>query len=727
MPEIAEEHPVDIEAGSSDYATKLQNAQEDGMILVKLEEAVVRDRISHDLYEKPSSGLRELFANEARACRTAKREHSASPVIEVTMNKLSRKLVIHGSDSMGIEQDLFVDVVRYLGRSNNFDGKETGQFGFGLASYTCLSDIMILETFSRITDEKYAVMGKGGVGFQILPKPVMDSYGTKITMTLKESIDMDELAVDLEKFAIFCGIDVYLIVDGETIRYRYDAGVHKLDGMTFEEKVNSDKFESYGSKILSETKVKIHGDGFDLYGRFVFRGRPNTNESTPQAANRVIDYSTQNVLLLGLPVDFKIEFPFSSYILNITNERKYKPTPDRERLTEDSSKRLLKAVNQALVEFFKKDEIKSVDDFTGHKHEFLYLNKNYYGIHDYLVDEVKDMLYFLETEIITSDDTRTTIGNVHKTGKLINVKSLRSIKVSVLKEKIPNAVIFRAIPYNNAESLRLVRNPQFGVINGDEYLKVNKIKCSESQDAARQVSVRFVEWEDRWGHHYPRKLVSEKIMSDGIGDFDIRVTKEQAESLHGIMHTAETRYRTILDKKFLKTGKTYDAFIDNAGTVEVETNNGKMTLEEATASGRRIFVTNDVDVDLLKQIDTDDVVIIMESDNEKLFNVIAFLKARETKADFDVPNYHSSAWDRLKMDKVLENRSCSGFGSVVHNLDTLVVLRIYVGNKMIADDDVWEMFISVAMKSRDCDVAKFLKFAERFERKITMLQNQSMA
>ena len=136
-PNIITEHPLKLNSNLTGYSKLLQEAQENGMIQVKLEEEVVKQRVSHELYEKPSSGFRELFANELRACHTAKNKYGANPRIEVTINPFEKKLSIQGYDSMGMSTELFLNVGRYLGRSDNFSGKEPGQFGFGLAAYTC--------------------------------------------------------------------------------------------------------------------------------------------------------------------------------------------------------------------------------------------------------------------------------------------------------------------------------------------------------------------------------------------------------------------------------------------------------------------------------------------------------------------------------------------------------------------------------------------------------------
>ena len=102
---------------------RLLAASESGMIKVKLEEDVIIQRVSHDLYAKPSSGFRELYNNEARACRIAERQFGAKPRIEITVDPPAWKLSIQGVDSLGISQEKFIQLYSVLGRSDNFDSK----------------------------------------------------------------------------------------------------------------------------------------------------------------------------------------------------------------------------------------------------------------------------------------------------------------------------------------------------------------------------------------------------------------------------------------------------------------------------------------------------------------------------------------------------------------------------------------------------------------------------
>ena len=143
----------------SSVAEALKQVIENGVIPVRLEEDVVRFRVGH-LYSSPASGFRELYANELRACRTARSKYGANPRIEITVNVSDRILVIHGIDSLGITENSFVNTLSVLGETDNQDGAEVGQWGWGAAA-ACVSE----DTECLTLDgwKKYCELKKGDI------------------------------------------------------------------------------------------------------------------------------------------------------------------------------------------------------------------------------------------------------------------------------------------------------------------------------------------------------------------------------------------------------------------------------------------------------------------------------------------------------------------------------------------------------------------------------------
>ncbi len=343
-PVIATEGPVAMEApGNAGGA--LPPGTRDGFIDTSLESDVVAQRISRDLYASPASGIRELYANEARACRTARREHGAAPEIFLSVDTDERRIVLEGRDSLGMSWEVFRDVYCVLGRSTNFDGKESGQFGFGRAAYTCISDVMILETRTRGGD-CYAVMGKGGLGFQTgLPEPKMDFYGTRITMTYRKDVNAGSHIIGMIKdCARLSGVPTYVKVTGRDCGsdgYSKVGAEDLLDIATYNDWTRENRQIDDSRKITDET----FGDCYVM-------------EISDADVDVVVTYAPGNECppsrsyLCGIPINYMYGGKYAGCSLNIyaniLDERRYKPTPDRERMSDAGSDLLDTRIDAAI-------------------------------------------------------------------------------------------------------------------------------------------------------------------------------------------------------------------------------------------------------------------------------------------------------------------------------------------------------------------------------------------
>ena len=725
-PVIRTEKPLKLDEDLIGYSDTLTAAMDNGMIQTRLEENVVKQRISRELYEKPSSGLRELFANEVRACRTAKNKHGANPAIEITINPdpLKRKLSIQGFDSMGISTKLFTDVVVYLGRSDNFSGKETGQFGFGLASYTCLSDIMILETYSRQTGEKFAVMGKNGMGFNILPKPTIDSYGTKITVTLREDIDIENLVKHLESFVRFCGIDVHLILENSMSFLRYSVGSNPLQRLTFPgqlDQVIRNQDDINDDDEMAHIQIEIHEDDYEFYGRFSFTKSGYGDDARMDYDGRISE--GQEVLLLGLPINTGIKIPMSCYILNILDERMYKPTPDRERLTEDASDSLQEKIMHKLLESLTDGEIKSPSEFGTHKYSMLYENRDSIFGRDVppLSPTAISILDFLDTKIITDEAIETTLKKIIQPNMtLVRLKALRSDKIMALHRAIPNVAIFRTVPSKNPEFDELCNSVQCKIIDGDDYFKTHGLAPVRNSHARKEVTVRYVYW---FSPARPDGKVCKKVFSDELENNMIRVTKEQDHMLHEIMHRVKTEYMTVRNKKNLIGGITYDDFIRYSADINIQTSDGFMTLHEIGQCKKNIYLAQCDKPDMLNRIGSIDNTLIILNNSEILFKTMAFLN--ELKVPFEHEKVHyimDQFWNIVGMDKFFSasdlNYRCFGDDT---RFETMLKMVIYT--KSINDSDIQLMFVCMAGNNESGkSIDDLYDSAQRLDRRITTLQ-----
>ena len=255
----------------------------------RIESGAVMRRVSRDIYASETAGVRELLANEITAARAAKKL-GADPRIEVTV--VDDKVMVWGIDSLGMERRIFDDIYTVLGRSGNFDGATPGQFGFGRAAYVTVSDTMLLETHHRNGD-RYAVRGVDGAGFEVgLPEPDI-TYGTRVTMLPREGFGVSAAENVVRDTALRCEIPITITTEKGTERLRTEP-----------------------LEAPAEIFYTDHPDAEFSVGKWDGSGPARS-------------------YLCGMPIKFRYRGAHPMKVsVNIRDERKYPPTPDRERMTE---------------------------------------------------------------------------------------------------------------------------------------------------------------------------------------------------------------------------------------------------------------------------------------------------------------------------------------------------------------------------------------------------------
>ena len=174
-----------------------------GVIQVQLERISTIKKLSKNIYTDPTAGIREYINNEARPCREAIRNGYKDVTMHITIDPYTNNIIIEGRNSMGMSMQMFCDVYVVLGRSGNLDGTESGQFGFGRSSYLCLSDMMIFETWSRETGEKFGFIGKSGTSYEPIPEQHLSikQHGTKVTINIRSDIDLYDIVIYIRSYA----------------------------------------------------------------------------------------------------------------------------------------------------------------------------------------------------------------------------------------------------------------------------------------------------------------------------------------------------------------------------------------------------------------------------------------------------------------------------------------------------------------------------------------------
>ena len=528
-PEIVTENPVKM--SKSGFTGSLPEGTVDGFINTGLEQDVIIQRISKDLYAKPESGIRELYANEARACREARRL-GADPMIKLTVNPATREITLEGIDSMGITWDTFSNVCCVLGRSSNFNGKESGQFGMGMASYTCISDIMFIDTYSRETGEKYSVMGKSGIGFQTgLPTPDMEHFGTRVRVTARKDVDLEDIFTMIKKCAEMSTVrTVIKVVENNLSISSYEEYAGELSQLTLSDNIKMSKREPEDETVFYKDNIcNLEDDEIEIAYNVIIRWYVN-------------NYSHNPSYLCGIPIDYKYDGKYkeniSNIAVNIKNERKYRPTPDRERFSGDVATRINKKIDSMID-----GHIESICESTNSFSE--YIANSDARILDSMLNPLVVNDKMRQFFILLSMPATATLRNEERLGYLIKgpnfliTDSLRKNEIAAIHDHDPSISVVRIKDYANDR----VKFESRGIKTAKEYIRENGIKISRDATTARKVRVFNPK-----RHFCP----PESFYSDDLPDNLIFLTTYEFETLVGIFGKLSWYDLDEMDFNFVK-------------------------------------------------------------------------------------------------------------------------------------------------------------------------------
>ena len=364
------------------------------------------------LYQSPVAAVQEIVANAVAACKAARELYGADAYIRI--HACGRNLSIEDRGSMGMEWAVFRDVYARAGSSlkRGANGAATpGMFGCGSLSYVLVSDIMFLASHSRETGDRYEVMACDGRGFQTgLPDPGMDWYGTRVRLTIRKGVGLDDVFDRIAEIADACGVRIVVDMDGADPECD-DGSVWPFrvaDRSAAVEAADAAKAEAEREEAPPGAADSRMADG--VSGRYVFPastfadevrranrlgGRDGTggtdvvciraeSEDLEVAALNQCNHDPDDVdiyglnpanrtWLAGMPIEDPYDvsrhdlynrrrgdrpyrtfrFPRGSnwtVMIHAKNERKYMPTPDRERFTDEAFGRLVDDAERLLVE-----------------------------------------------------------------------------------------------------------------------------------------------------------------------------------------------------------------------------------------------------------------------------------------------------------------------------------------------------------------------------------------
>ena len=593
----------DVDIPEEDSESSPLNRLGDGKtISVSLDSDVIIQKLSHDIYSGWKSGLRELYNNEARACRITSTQHlTAIPQIHITIDPVERRLTIEGIDSQGITVEVFDKSLRVLGVSSNFDSKEIGQMGMGFAGYTMIFEAMILDSYSREDNEKWAVLADGGINFKVLANPVMKSYGTRLSGTYKSNIDPDDLIEHVKILSRFSHVPTFIHLTEDTRNHNsgvskcdsFRNGYHYIMGKRAEHLASGNDYRAKHDRKELFIPIAIERDDFDFYGYV------NIFTTTYESIRREELSSEYNITtLIGTPVEAELGYVFhnlSGYVLNIKDERKYTPTTDRDRMKEDSIDEIEDEIQNEIKAIFSQFNLEDMNDYLSKtvRQQMIYDPNVWHTFEAFIDDEeTRNLVNMMNATYATHPNKyMMTVNKMLRSNKtVVALKGLRKDPIEKLSNVLDNPIFFRLGSsrrhIEREDELTMLR--RFGVIMGEEYIRLHKIKPVKRRgksDDYTDASVRlYSQWNaSGWGHSsygckHTSHLISE--INDNQHDVILRVSKDHWNNCEDY----NCGFIWVRDRKGFDGVKTLDERFNQLENIMFEVNSDKMLFKDIPKS-----------------------------------------------------------------------------------------------------------------------------------------------
>lgn len=586
-PDVDESEPLPIVADTTGFEDVIK---EDGLIDTKLNEKVIIKRIAKDLYKNAMSGLRELYNNSVRACRVAEKKHGeAKPLIRITMNEATRKLII-SDNGIGVSKERFKKVLLELGTSDNLEAGEVGQFGMGFASYMTLSSVVVMDTRARNGDQ-YKMIAKDGMSFQPVGDAELKGYGTKMTMTCYENVNFPALVDSIKKIAKYSGVTTVLELNKfEYYPRRFCSGANLIDQFTFDEEI-----EHYQTDATD--RIDIETDDFHLIAL---------------ASGQYLAHNSDHIHLLNVPIESQLQMPFDWWVLNIKDERKFKPMPDRDRMTEEADRRLEGLIDRAIKKYFSDMDIQTYQQFldSDRKNEFLWLCTD----RDYSPQRMQQVLTAVEECYVRkvaygtkSFDDSSLIRKLSSNYHVV----YQGYKNKAVTEKVEefepaSLIITTKKTKKNQWKQHVAFMEQFGIPFAKKILLDHKVKLPKNQKLDLEVI----------GHTHVGYYEHEMLDLDDIDENVIRVDNLPMTEMIRYVKLYRTPYTFVRNATELDEYdcRDYSEWSEEIPNIMCATNKGAMSIKELVEKKDNVVFCKDMQEDFVYFFKEDKRIIVYGSD-----------------------------------------------------------------------------------------------------------------
>lgn len=723
------------------------NRNDDETIKVRLKDEAVIKYLSEGIYTSWRSAVRELFANELTAALTAREmalyQKEEKSTIEITIDPARRELTIEGKNSLGITMEAFAEKVIYYGRSGNVSSKRPGRFGFGLKSYRTLGKCIRIETYARETGERYGITGSEGTQFTRIPDEelAISQHGTKISIILKDDaraqvdgeteqsyyksrpeytgrrieskiIELDELVETIENVCRFSEIDTCLTITSDCKIAKYSpysrSAYETAIKSQWRKKINFTPREYAATRMVRENQgtselfeFELDDPDFYFYGALRPSGR-DENE---------VDVNSDNgeVRLLNMPIEASIptedsnharkevkpEYPMSYWFVNLRDEIKFEPTPDRERLREGVYTEVHRRITEFLKGRFAEMEIKSFQDYRDSKYKPILNSHSDRCLQDFLTAPTRQVCSVLDTEVITpreEDTKQETVTSFsqhwrhHSSSYNPKLRELvaKTENIFMLQREFTNTGKAFVLPKKTTVALQKlirVKHPDALVFlypgsypswRLDETLPQilelgKKLRQFSVRDAKREASIIKKDLGDGWrkiaGAEIRKKIPDKerevvvwkcirdygspivdpiRVIPSKVENNTLRIRGNMKEWIDLLKKYSVRDYGITKEIRGLTRGMSEEEFEDVLSKKSVATEKGQETLRELQQSvelckgkigtGGRVTVLQFHDPEILKFYRPGNTIMICATTDREAFEAVAYLKL--SKVDF---------------------------------------------------------------------------------------------
>ena len=279
----------------------------------KAESKKLLDLMVNSIYTNKDIFLRELISNANDALDKLYYESLTNKKLKVDKKKLrivldidkEKRLLTIEDNGIGMSKEELCENLGTIAKSGSLAFKEAlekkdkvniiGQFGVGFYSSFMVADKVIVESKKAGAEEAYKWVSEGADGYEIT-KSNKDTYGTKITLHIKEKTKDDDFDKYLEEFSIMGLVKKYSdYVSYPITIFNYDEEK--------KEKKESDPINSM-IPLWKKNKNKIKDEDYDNFYQEKFFDYAKPLKVIHTKAEGLVSYDALLFIPSNPPYDF---------------------------------------------------------------------------------------------------------------------------------------------------------------------------------------------------------------------------------------------------------------------------------------------------------------------------------------------------------------------------------------------------------------------------------------